>query len=309
MKAPQTASCISQLLKIPFILLHLQVQTVSAGVSHSPRGDISAPGSLWGCLQPRHTCGPAGQGSLSPGRGIPALQNTPCLPSISAALSAHGEGTHREDNFLSRENGLSVLEMRFRFHRSIVLPPRESHHTLLCEVTNDCWLHPCPAGKGMPILCPFPSKRWDKCGAIAVCVHTPITGNTPLPPQPTYPGEEWLKYSRHSNTACPKATTTQAGGQAGLLSRPGLSQGVAGREAARRPRRGNAGASRPRRSPQTPGTALGPHRALPQGVISWGSLTAARVARRHLPAPALPLRPRPPLPPLPAPSPPRLTPP
>lgn len=164
----------------------------------------------------------------------------------------------------------------------------------------------------MPSLCPFPSKRSDNCGAIAICVHTRITGNTSLLPQSTYPGEKRLKYNRHANVAYPKAPTTQVGGQARLLSRSGLSkvpQGVSGREAACRPCSRKAGVSRPCRFPQTPGRALGPHRALPQGVVSWGPLTAAPVARRHLPAPALPLRSRPPVPPLPAPNPPRLRPP
>lgn len=164
----------------------------------------------------------------------------------------------------------------------------------------------------MPILCPFPRKRSDNCGALAACVRSRVTGNTSLLPQPTYPAEKRLKHSRHSNAACPKATTTQARGQTELLSRSDLAkvaQGVSGRKAARRPCSRKAGVSQPSRSPQTPGRALGPHRALPQEVISWGSLTAGPVPGRFLPAPALPLRCRPPVPPLPAPSPPRLRPP
>lgn len=121
-KASQTASCVSQLLKIHFTLFchtcrykRPQPEWATFNPLHT---EISQPPKpFWGSFHQRHMCSLAEQ-HLSSDREIPAIQeHSAWLPNTPVLLSLK---EHTERTISER----TVLGMRFRLPSSIVLSPR-----------------------------------------------------------------------------------------------------------------------------------------------------------------------------------------
>lgn len=132
-KASQTASCVSQLLKIHFTLFYYTCRykwsQLEWATFHTLHSEISQPPkSLWGSFHQRHTCSLAEQ-HLSSDREIPALQNIQCCCRIHqrCSLCSQSRNTQR-GKFLQQRKwvdcaGNEIQISRFYCSPSQVIKP------------------------------------------------------------------------------------------------------------------------------------------------------------------------------------------